>query len=104
MVKVYSLFISIVFIAACAVKKEAVIQEVEVVETAETPPTKPGEVPREMAPDCFDVRKKNPLKECETNVDYVCGCDGKTYLNVCEAEKAGLNKMKKGKCTKSASM
>ncbi len=40
-----------------------------------------------------------PLK-CAPVFDQVCGCDGKTYFNSCEAHKAGVNVLKPGLCTK----
>lgn len=35
---------------------------------------------------------------CSTSPSYVCGCDGKTYLNRCEAEKAGVVLASTGGC------
>lgn len=35
---------------------------------------------------------------CTAHIDPVCGCDGVTYLNVCEAESAGVNFSRGGYC------
>lgn len=41
---------------------------------------------------------KTKPQECDTSVDYVCGCDNKTYSNACNAYGAGTSVLSKGKC------
>lgn len=37
-------------------------------------------------------------QECPKNIAYVCGCDGKTYANACEAHSHGVTAAKPGRC------
>jgi hypothetical protein len=39
-----------------------------------------------------------PPDTCSPGVDYVCGCDGKDYVNTCYAAQSGTSVVGKGKC------
>ena len=67
----------------------------------ENPNTKNGENKlTALEDDCYDPMLKNPYKICDEPSDFVCGCDGKTYKNACEAEKKGIYRMQRGPCAK----
>ncbi len=48
--------------------------------------------------DCIDQSKIDPQKACYRLYKPVCGCNGITYTNDCEAEKQGVKKWTDGKC------
>jgi len=57
-----------------------------------------GKCPKVVPSKCIDESKIQPNKPCTKELRPVCGCNGKTYNNLCLAEKAGVTKWQKGKC------
>jgi hypothetical protein len=68
-------------------------------EEVEDLPAEEVDIDYAMPADCYseDIANANQ-RDCEKVPNYVCGCNGKTYINECEARKAGIVTITQGKC------
>ena len=47
---------------------------------------------------CIDESKISDASICTEEAQPVCGCDGLTYGNACNADKAGVTEWTEGEC------
>ncbi len=49
--------------------------------------------------DCYNAQMaRNHSGGCTTDCPGICGCDGNTYCNECEANRVGISKVSDGPC------
>lgn len=56
---------------------------------------------KNITKNCIDAKKIQENKVCIRIYNPVCGCNGITYRNQCEAEKAGVVSFNRGQCQES---
>jgi hypothetical protein len=79
------------------VSNEVVVEEVKSnVKPAD--PNQKGIREQEDIIPCIDKAFVDPKKDCGKKVEHVCGCNGVTYTNPCEAVKRGIVLYKPGTC------
>lgn len=61
-----------------------------------------GNITLTYTPECIDPAKVNPGAVCAAIANPVCGCNGVTYTNGCEALKAGVTSYSMGACVGNA--
>ena len=85
--RIFILVISLVFLSACGQQGGT--------DTTDTPVT-PGSKDQE-SPACTTKPPDGPIM-CTADWRPVCGCDGKTYSNACNANAAGVSRYTEGEC------